>query len=347
MGLGLFSFASPSVPLCLCGENKGDEIEPQRHRGTEKKREWDWVCSRSIPLCVSVVKKRDALLEMSVLGAWMWEGDGCMDMNGADYLSKNRQAWDGRVRENGRHTCVVKPEHLGDPLPILDPERWLGNSLRGRSVLCLAAGGGLQSALCAAAGADVTVVDLSPEMLRRDQEVARRHGLRIRVVEAEMTRLETLGSESFDFVIQPVSTCYVPDVRPLYAEVARVLKSGGIYVSQHKQPTSQQASATPAKDGYFLSEPCEEGRLLPPVLGEWRHRESDAVEFIHRWEDLIGSLCRAGFVVEDLMEPIEGDKLAPVGSFEHRSGFAPPFVKIKARRNPRAPGSPASSLWVP
>lgn len=258
-----------------------------------------------------------------------------MDMKGTDYLSKNRLAWDARVRNHGRHTWVVKPEHLRDPLPVLDPEGWLGDSLRGRAVLCLAAGGGLQSALCAAAGADVTVVDLSSEMLQRDEDVARSHGLRVRVIEADMTRLDLLGPECFDFVIQPVSTCYVPDLRPLYAEVARVLRPGGVYVSQHKQPTSQQASATPGKEWYFLSEPCEEGGLLPPILGEWRHRESDSVEFVHRWEALIGSLCRAGFVVEDLVEPIQGDKQAPTGSFEHRSAFAPPFVKFKARRKPQ------------
>ena len=39
-------------------------------------------------------------------------------------------------------------------------------------MLCLAAGGGKQSALYAAAGAEVTVVDLSPEMLALDRQVA-------------------------------------------------------------------------------------------------------------------------------------------------------------------------------
>ena len=270
-----------------------------------------------------------------------------MDMNGADYLSINRSAWDDRVRDHGRHTRVVKTEHLRDPLPVLDPEGWFGGSLRGRAVLCLAAGGGLQSALCAAAGADVTVVDLSPEMLRRDEDIARSHGLRVRILEADMTHLDPFGTSSFDFVIQPVSTCYVPDLRPLYGGVARVLKPGGVYVSQHKQPTSQQTSALPVKEGYLISEPCEQGRVLSPILGEWRHRESDAVEFIHRWEDLIGGLCRAGFVVEDLTEPFRGDKQAPAGSFEHRSSYAPPFVKIKARRIPDYQGSLQPLLWTP
>ncbi len=256
-------------------------------------------------------------------------------MNGAeaDYLSKNRLAWDLRVRGNKRHTWVVKPEHLRDPMPVLDPEGWLGGTLRGSVVLCLAAGGGLQSALCAAAGAEVIVVDLSREMLRRDQEVAQLHGLRVRTIEACMTRLEPVVTQSVDFVIQPVSSCYIPDLRPLFAEVGRVLKAGGTYVSQHKQPSSQQASAIPGKEGYFLAEPCEKGRVLHPILGEWRHRESDTIEYIHRWEDIVGGLCRSGFVVEDLREPIQGDGNAPPGTFEHRSRFAPPFVKIKARRH--------------
>ena len=66
--------------------------------------------------------------------------------------------------------------------------------------------------------------------------------------------------------MQPVSTCYVPDVRPLYREVARVLAAGGVYVSQHKQPVNQQAAALPIGDnGYVLTEPYYRTGPLPPL----------------------------------------------------------------------------------
>ena len=61
-------------------------------------------------------------------------------------------------------------------------------------------------------------------------------------------------------------------------------------------------------------------------------REVGALEYLHRWEQLIGGLCRAGFVVEDLEEPRHADLQAAVGSLAHRSMYIAPYVRIKARR---------------
>ena len=253
----------------------------------------------------------------------------------SDFLRINRDAWDRRALEGARHTRRAGAEHLAKALSVLDPEGWFEGSIVGRDVLCLASGGGLQSALCAAAGARVTVVDLSPEMLRQDLETAKEHGLRVRVLEADMRRLDALGDASFDLVIQPVSTCYVPGVAAVFQEVARVLRCGGLYVSQHKQPASLQASALPLAQGYVVTQPCASGSEPAAIPGEWRHREPDAAEFIHTLQDLLGGLCQAGFVIEALREPQHGDVAGAPGSFEHRSAYLPPFVKLKARRKPR------------
>ena len=258
----------------------------------------------------------------------------------------NRQAWDERARRRRRHTVTATAAQLKNPLPILDPEGWRDGPLTGRRVLCLASGGGLQSALCAAAGAIVTVVDLSPEMLALDEQVASRHGLKVRTVAASMDDLSALGDASFELVLQPVSSCYVADVGRVYREVARVLAPGGLYVSQHKQPVSLQADAAPSARGYVLSEPYYRQGPLPEIVDGHRHREADNLEFLHRWEDLMGGLCRSGFVVEDLSEPRHARVESEPGSFEHRSCFAPPYVKIKARRIGAAQDA-AKRLWVP
>jgi SAM-dependent methyltransferase len=68
----------------------------------------------------------------------------------------------------------------------------LGPSIAGRHVLCLAAGGGRHSALYCAAGAIVTVVDISPGMLELDREVARQRQLQVRLIEGTMTSLPML-----------------------------------------------------------------------------------------------------------------------------------------------------------
>ncbi len=97
----------------------------------------------------------------------------------------------------------------------------------------------------------VTVVDISPAMLELDRAVARERKLSIRPIQTSMDQLEMLTSNQFDLVIHPVSSCYLPDVRRVFAEVARVLRDGGLYVSQHKSPVSLQASSQPDGSSSF------------------------------------------------------------------------------------------------
>ena len=260
----------------------------------------------------------------------------------------NRRAWDERARRRRRHTRTATDQDLAAPLKGVDPEGWLGGDIQGWRVLCLAAGGGLQGLLYAAAGAVVTVVDISPAMLELDRQEAVRRGFKLTLVEASMDDLSMLDGGGFDLVIQPVSTCYVPDVAPVYREVARVLAPGGLYISQHKQPVSLQADAVPAPRGYVLGEPYFRNGPLPPAVDGLMHREAGTLEFLHRWDELLGQLCRSGFVIEDVSEPRHDDPQAEPGTAPHRYCYAPPYIKIKARRV----GVPADvesrrRLWTP
>ena len=47
--------------------------------------------------------------------------------------------------------------------------------------------------------------------------------------------------------------------------------------------------------GYELIEPYYRSGPLPPVVGS-PHREEGTLEYLHRWEELLGLMCRAGFV---------------------------------------------------
>jgi SAM-dependent methyltransferase len=259
----------------------------------------------------------------------------------------NRRAWDARVRRSDVFTRPASDDDFRNPLPVIDRQGWLGASIAGRRVLCLASGGGSQSALYAAAGARVTVVDISSEMLALDRQVAAERNLEVEAIQASMDDLAALATAVYDLVIQPVSSCYVPDVLQVYREVARVIKAGGLYISQHKQPGSLQASTRPAGRGYELTEPYYRSGPLPDVVGS-PHREPGTLEFLHRWEELIGGLCHTGFVVEDLVEPLHADAQAELGSFAHRSRYVAPYVRIKARRV----GTPqdqraGAKIWTP
>jgi SAM-dependent methyltransferase len=246
-------------------------------------------------------------------------------------VAHNAKAWDALVRQGAPLAQPATNADFSEPLEMLDAAGWLGD-VRGLRILCLAAGGGRQSALYAAAGAIVTVVDVSGEMLAADRRMAAERGYQVRLVETSMDDLSMFGAGEFDAVVQPVSTCYVPDVQPVFLEAARVTRLGGLYISQHKSPVSLQTTLHPnARGKYELADKYYRTGPLPPAEPS-ALRERGALEFLHRWEELIGGMCRAGFVIEDLLEPAHAMPQATAGSFAHRAQYVAPYVRVKARR---------------
>lgn len=253
-------------------------------------------------------------------------------MKPSDHCLHNRSAWDRLAKTQNRLARPARDEDFANPLASVDGPGWLGGDISGQKVLCLAAGGGRQAPIYSAAGADVTVVDISPAMLQLDRAVAAERGLNYRVIEGTMEDLSVFKDAEFDIVIHPVSSCYVPDLRPVFLEVARVTRGGGVYISQHKQPASMQASLVPKNGNYILEHDCYSNRPCPISDNENLIREDGTLEWIHRWEEIIGFMCRSGFVIEDITEPMHAKPDADKGSFGHRSQFVPPYVRIKARR---------------
>ena len=269
-----------------------------------------------------------------------------------DHRSSNQQAWNQLADSGSLFARVATDAECRNPLQALDGRGWLPTSVAGLDVLCLASGGGWQSILYAAAGARVTVVDLSESMLRLDSREARRRGFQIQTVHTSMEDLSMFAEESFDIVHQPVSTCYVPDLKCVYSEIARIVRSDGLYISQHKQPLSLQISHKNERQQFVIGvEYYHEGPL--PNQQDTSYRETGATEYLHRLEQIVGDLCLAGFVIEDLREPKRADYKVDVSHFGYRGRFVPPYLRIKARRRARPKTnsdddpSPSSKIWTP
>jgi SAM-dependent methyltransferase len=248
--------------------------------------------------------------------------------------NRNRQAYDRMVQSKHFLTQPVSPEELANPLATLDAKGWLGGNIRNWNVLCLAAGGGRQGPLYRAAGAHVTVLDISPAMLELDRQVSGHLGLNYQIVQGDMADLSMFANDAFDLVAHPVSTCYVPNLEPVLAEVARVLRPGGLYVSQHKQPMNLQASLELVHGKYVVETPV--GQPAKPLsLGRSSLlREPETIEFAHSLDAILGGICRAGMNIEAVSEPDHANRQSEPGSMGHRSCYIRPYLRIKARKHP-------------
>ena len=163
-----------------------------------------------------------------------------------DIREHNRIAWDKQVADDNEWTRPVSSEQIaaarrGEWSVVLTgyqpvPRSWFPASLSGVNMLCLAGAGGQQGPIFAAAGANVTVFDNSPAQLEQDQRVAARDGLTIRTVEGDMRDLSVFADASFDLIFHPVSNVFVPEVRPVWRECQRVLRTGGTLLAGFMNP---------------------------------------------------------------------------------------------------------------
>ncbi|MBN2086906.1 class I SAM-dependent methyltransferase [Candidatus Peregrinibacteria bacterium] len=96
---------------------------------------------------------------------------------------------------------------------------------KGKKVLDAGAGTGRLSVKLKKAGADVTALDISPEMLHLLSQ--KNHD--IKTIEGDMEDMP-LEDESFDMVFSTLAMVHLKKIEPFMDEVYRVLKDDGIFV---------------------------------------------------------------------------------------------------------------------
>ncbi|MCL2519288.1 MAG: class I SAM-dependent methyltransferase [Oscillospiraceae bacterium] len=214
------------------------------------------------------------------------------------------------VREfaEGKLSGFHKPTGKIDIPMLTKIRKILYGDLKGKKVLCLASGGGQQSAVFALLGADVTVADLSQKQLNVDITAANHYGYKIKTVQCDMNDLSVFDAETFDIVYQPVSIVFVPDVLPVYKEVYRVLKSGGIYSVGHINPATYPADLDNGIDGwdgigYRIASPYIGGPLRVDENGNENMTTGEIDgEYRHLFIDMFCNLTEAEFNIKYVYE---------------------------------------------
>jgi len=192
-----------------------------------------------------------------------------------------------------------------DPVPgsSLTPKGYFPgidlSNVDGKDVLCLGAGGGQQSAIFGLLGARVTVLELSQRQLDGDRTAAAHYSYEITAIHADMQEPSCLANESFDIVFAPCSE-YVPDIRKLFAECARVLRPNGILTMGIMQPAQQCRYLA----GLVSDDPYD------PAAG-------DAIVYIHYMDDIFNGLLDAGLSLKRVFDEGRSEgHTGPVGSLD-------------------------------
>ena len=176
------------------------------------------------------------------------------------------------------------------------PAEWL-KDVKGKKVLCLAGAGGLQAPLLACAGAEVTVLDLSEKMLEKDRQVAAQEHLNIQIEKGNMCDLSRFADGSFDYLLNPPSLMYVPDVKPVFKECYRVLKTGGTFIMMAPNPLNYLCDFVEDENGGYY----KAVNRMPYCSSDFADM-GDWVEYGHTMEDYIGGQIECGFVMNGYME---------------------------------------------
>ena len=239
-----------------------------------------------------------------------------------DIRAHNRQGWDRHVElSDTPWTKPVGPEVIaaarrGEFAVVLTetkpvPRGWFPD-FKGLDLLCLASGGGQQGPVFAARGANVTVYDNSPRQLGQDRLVAEREGLaNLRTVEGDAADLSVFPDASFDMVFNPVSTVFMPDVRPVWREAFRVLRPGGSLLAGLMNPVFYIFDVQKhEREGVLEVRYAIPYSDLESLQGEERERylaSGCPLEFGHSLTDLLAGQTEAGFHIVDLYEDIMPD----------------------------------------
>jgi len=231
------------------------------------------------------------------------------------YLRHNQNAWDKQVEKKNKWTIPVSLEEIkqarqGNWKVVLTP--WIPvpvdwfPEMKNCDVLCLASAGGQQAPIFAAAGANVTVFDLSEKQLDQDKMVAARDNLQIKTIHGNMTDLSVFHDRQFDLIFHPVANCFIHDVNPVWRETYRVLKPGGLLLSGFANPILYLFDETEDDASQNLqitrSIPYSDLHSLSPQQKAEYKEKGYAFEFGHSLDDLIGGQIRAGFTITGFYE---------------------------------------------
>jgi ubiquinone/menaquinone biosynthesis C-methylase UbiE len=248
----------------------------------------------------------------------------------------NKKRWEALVQAKALFTRPWLGLNAASARERLDRCGLLGD-LNGKKVLCLAGGGGQQSAAFALLGAKVSVLDISDGQLAKDCEAAAQYGVEVSTHQGDMRELSAFEDNVFDIVWHPYALNFIPDCRVVFKEVGRILRPKGLYHFMAANPFAAGMGTNDWNgDGYVIRRKyIEEDEIkyddqswvfqdAPKTVGEI----SSPLEYRQTLGRILNGLIENNFVVFKMLEWAGHDQNlnAEVGDWEHFTSYLPPWL---------------------
>ncbi|MFJ7048618.1 class I SAM-dependent methyltransferase [Streptomyces sp. NPDC101112] len=232
-------------------------------------------------------------------------------------MRANEANWDARTPVHLASRFYALDENL-DPARWFAPWEWedLGE-LHGRDVLHLQCHLGTETLAFAQRGAHATGLDFSGASVAAATGIARRAGLDVTFVRANVyDAVEALGERTFDVVYTGKGAlCYLPDLGRWADVVTRLLRPGGrLYIAEF-HPLLNSLGPKPAPDSgpeLLLRHDYLNGGSAVHRDATYTYTDGPAVEgatdsyeWTHGLDEVVNALIGAGLVIRRLRESDE------------------------------------------
>ncbi|HUT73311.1 MAG TPA: methyltransferase domain-containing protein [Armatimonadota bacterium] len=211
-----------------------------------------------------------------------------------------RQAWN-RISPGYQADYEIPTDfaHYGPHCPNEDQLKLVGE-VRGRRVLEIGCGGGQCAIAFAKRGAVATGIDISDAQIEFARELARREGVAATFLRGNIEDLPAIPEGSQDVVFSAYALNYVRRIGRCLAEVARVLRPGGLLVFSCCHPFWLCL----AEDEMTVTSSYHD---RAPDEWEWERGDEPLGARVREYRHTVGDWFRrlraAGLEVVDIIEP--------------------------------------------
>ena len=213
---------------------------------------------------------------------------------------KNEQYWDEISDRYQAETQISTDDFHYGPLIAGDSElKLLPESLAGLDCLEVGAGGAQNSIYLAKHGANCTAVDISARQLRFARQLARRSGVDIAFLRADMEKLPLPEGEQYDLVHSCHAIAFASDQRHAIQALAERVKPGGLLILSTVHPLSGgEWVDLEEEDGLLLKDYFRPAAETRELLGG-----GEAVSRAFPIGKMTEWIGETGLVLERILEP--------------------------------------------